>query len=131
MAPHHTATVFLCLILVSSCLAQSKTCGDSDARCPRWARNGECVRNRSFMHWFCAKSCDQCRVRDADCADHDMMCSGWAQRGECRINKPYMRITCPRACAFCYPAQDHDVPHVSMAAINRLWKRYEEKNVIS
>ena len=31
-----------------------------EARCPNWARNGECRKNPKFMRVYCAKSCKEC-----------------------------------------------------------------------
>ena len=31
-----------------------------EARCPNWARNGECKKNPKFMRVYCAKSCKEC-----------------------------------------------------------------------
>ena len=40
--------------------AATVKCTDSNARCPDWAKAGECPRNQAFMRSNCPLSCDLC-----------------------------------------------------------------------
>ncbi|XP_045602563.2 putative tyrosinase-like protein tyr-3 [Procambarus clarkii] len=99
-------------------------CSDRNAQCPQWAANGECYKNRGYMHVNCAQSCHQCIVQDEACKDLNEQCAAWATNGECERNYPYMRKTCARACTFCQPANDHSVPHIHANFVDEYWEHY-------
>jgi len=120
----------VCLLVISTSYAKTLECRDHRVACSRWAMEGECLRNPGFMHIYCAVSCDRCRVQDNKCRDRELMCEAWAAVGECQINKPFMVRSCAKACSFCTPARDHTVPHVHADIVARLWKKYEQKNLI-
>ncbi|XP_069105314.1 putative tyrosinase-like protein tyr-3 isoform X2 [Argopecten irradians] len=71
-------------------------CFDNDANCERWADNGECRNNPSYMLDECKSSCDIC-----GCYNYNIRCREWQQQGECVANPGYMLKTCRHACGSC------------------------------
>ncbi|KAG8466471.1 hypothetical protein KFE25_002227 [Diacronema lutheri] len=86
--------------------ARDVTCADAHGECCKWARSGECARNRKYMLESCAAACGLCAgvgACDAShgCADADEHCDAWAAAGECTANAQYMAGSCARACGLC------------------------------
>ena len=82
------------------------TCADAHGECCKWARSGECARNRKYMLESCAAACGLCAGAGAcdashGCADADEHCAAWAAAGECTANAQYMAGSCARACGLC------------------------------
>lgn len=134
-ATRNLFALMVCLMMISSALSMTfnapPRCQDTNPVCPRWAGNGECVRNPNYMHVYCAESCGRCLVLDERCTDRDLMCPGWAKAGECRKNKLFMEQECARSCSFCTPARDHSVPHIHMDIVQKIWRKYEQQNMIA
>jgi hypothetical protein len=67
--------------------------------CARWAKIGECEKNRAFMESSCRASCMVCE--SADCHDDHSNCGQWAGAGECSHNSDFMLKSCRYACRVC------------------------------
>ena len=76
------------------------SCSDGHKECKRWARDGECEGNPSFMLQTCRASCMECE--SVDCHDKQTGCAAWADAGECA---PEAGLANPhtRACNVIWP----------------------------
>lgn len=92
-------------------------CADEKVECVRWAKEGECDQNPSYMRRLCRVSCGECtlpagapRVVEwaTGCRDLSPMCSRWAQCGECERNSEFMRAQCRVSCSVCSSDTCHD-----------------------
>jgi len=85
-------------------------CADEQRACDRWAREGECEENPSYMKRLCRLSCGECTPRPgaprviewaSGCSDLSPMCSRWAHCGECERNEQFMKAQCRVSCGVC------------------------------
>jgi len=60
--------------------------------CVRWAQEGECAQNPSFMWSDCLPACVQ------HAKDDDERCDIWMREGECTNNPSYIQVHCPESC---------------------------------
>merc|ERR1712046_255796 len=74
-------------------------CMDEHGSCGRWARDGECDANPSFMHKVCRSSCAECE--SVKCHDNQDGCAAWAGNGQCESNSNFMLKECPFSCRVC------------------------------
>jgi len=73
------------------------TTGHRDrAECDRWAKQGECGKNPTYMKSACAASC--AAVAPKDTYEDVASCVSWANAGECEANSGFMFENCAGSC---------------------------------
>lgn len=67
--------------------------------CERWAEEGECEINPSYMWSNCQAQCEKVHSDPNFVPKVNENCSVWARIGECEKNPLYMFVHCKEACA--------------------------------
>ncbi|KAL3930261.1 MAG: hypothetical protein SGPRY_001615 [Prymnesium sp.] len=102
-------------------------CFDSSDQCRRYAQEGQCESDPSYMGRECSQSCGLCdgrvdaierderaeerefRSRFTGCTNNHASCASWARSGECEANPSFMSANCRASCAECESAACHDL----------------------
>ncbi|XP_028518481.1 putative tyrosinase-like protein tyr-3 [Exaiptasia diaphana] len=87
------------------------SCQDQYVKCVKWARKGECQKNKKWMSDHCQRSCKICNDQTSvttpnkKCIDtNKVQCPLWAKNGECSKNKAWMLKNCSKSCKICQGA---------------------------
>mmetsp|Transcript_9242 Transcript_9242/g.29526 ORF Transcript_9242/g.29526 Transcript_9242/m.29526 type:complete len:127 (+) Transcript_9242:322-702(+) len=80
-----------------------RICVSSCSPIGRWAADGQCKLNPSFMLESCRYSCYEWysyrRAKYPDAPiDKYYYCDSWAKRDECASNRAFMQTGCPESC---------------------------------
>lgn len=83
-------------LVVLTCSAAAAPVDRHD-NCRRWAEEGECQANPTYMHTECALSCSGTKAA-SKVSQVSRECDGYAEQGECNRNPAFMLSTCRKQC---------------------------------